>query len=188
VILAAESTVVNAHRTQFIVALGDPTSNSGSNINEWGLWRQDPGPRGVSLEDYTRDIVDNNGVAPSGWTFDGNNWWLEEHGLIMEAPEFPLEAGRYLVTGGRELTTSLTVTNGGRWNLEEGTLYDVTHLPCRSAKYASPEGDCSPLTAKQDDFPVRPGAEMPAVGGCNKQDYAVIFVIRKSTQEEDTLG
>ena len=33
--------------TQFIAALGDPTSDSGSNAKEWGIWTVDPGPRGV---------------------------------------------------------------------------------------------------------------------------------------------
>ena len=37
----------------------------------------------------------------------------------------------------------------------------------------------SPLTANQSDFPVTPGAEMPKVDGCNKLDYAVLFVIGK---------
>jgi len=164
--------------TQFIAALGDPKSSSGANVNEWGLWTLDPGPRGVYLKDYTKKIVTNNGVAPSGWKFDEKDWWVEEHGLIMEAPEFPLEAGRYLVTGGRSVTTPLTVTNDGKWSLEQGELYDVTHLPCRSARY-TPNGDGSPLTANQSNFPVKPGAEMPKVDGCNKLDYAVLFVIGK---------
>lgn len=65
-------------------------------------------------------------TAPAGWTFDKNNWWLEEHGLIMESPYFPLPPGRYLVTGGRLVTTGLTITEDGRWKLDEGTLYDVS--------------------------------------------------------------
>ena len=31
------------------------------------------------------------GVAPAQWKFDNTDWWLEEHGLIMEQPEFPLQ-------------------------------------------------------------------------------------------------
>lgn len=76
------------------------------------------------------------------------------------------------------MTTPLTVTNDGKWSLEQGELYDVTHLPCRSARY-TPNGDGSPLTANQSNFPVKPGAEMPKVDGCNKLDYAVLFVIGK---------
>ena len=102
----------------------------------------------------------------------------------MEAPDFPLSSGRYLVTGGRLVTTVLEVDGKGNWNLEKGSLYDVTHLPCRSARYtpglnvgAKEQG--SPLTAKQSDFPVKPGAEMPKVDGCEKLDYAVLFVIGK---------
>ena len=103
----------------------------------------------------------------------------------MEAPDFPLPAGKYLVTGDREVTTVLTIHPKGkdgtqRWELAEGAkLYDVTHLPCRSARY-TPAGNgavCSPAKARPKDFPVTPGAAMPAVAGCKKQDYAVLFVI-----------
>ena len=65
------------------------------------------------------------------------------------------------------------------WTLGNGArLYDVTHLPCRSARYTPVEADadCSPANADQDQFPVRPGGPMPAVSGCQKQDYAVLFI------------
>ena len=174
--------------TQFIAALGDPQASQGSGASEWGLWGVDPGPRGVWLRDYSRDIVANeNQIAPAGWKFDENDWWLEEHGLIMEAPKFPLKEGRYLVTGGRMVTTGLTIDAGGNWKLDEGaTLYDVTHLPCRSARYTpdpttTAQGEQgSPLTANPRDFPVAPGAIMPSVPGCKKQDYAVLFVVGKA--------
>jgi hypothetical protein len=169
--------------TQYIAALGDPSSSYGSNVSEWGIWKDDPGPKGVFLRDYEKYIKARNSVAPAGWKFDQNDWWLEEHGLIMEAPEFPLASGKYLVTGGRLVTTVLEVDDKGNWKLENGSLFDVTHLPCRSARYtpSSAEGgkQGSPLTAKQSDFPVKPGAEMPKVDGCDKLDYAVIFVIGK---------
>ncbi len=58
------------------------------------------------------------------------------------------------------------------------SIYDVTHLRCRSGRYTpTSNGYCSPASAKKSDFPVRPGAEMPGVGGCNKQDYSVLIVI-----------
>ena len=45
----------------------------------------------------------------------------------------------YLVTGGRFVTTVLTIANQGTtWSLDAkdgATLYDVTHLPCRAARY-----------------------------------------------------
>ena len=171
-------------RTQFIAALGSPDATSGSNAHQWGLWRVDPGPRGVWLNRYDR-LITSDGVAPAGWKFDRSDWWLEEHGLIMESPEFPLSPGQYLVTGDREVTTVLTVhanEAGGlqRWELADGaTIYDVTHLRCRSARYtpATNGALCSPSKASMGDFPVTPGAEMPPVGDCNKQDYAVLFVI-----------
>jgi hypothetical protein len=182
-----------------MAALGDPKATQGSGADEWGLWTVDPGPRGVWLKQYSKEFVDNK--APAGWTFDLDNWWLEEHGyvticlkscsfrellksycsepsLIMEAPVFPLEAGRYLVTGGRMTTTGLTIDGKGNWKLDEGTLYDVTHLPCRSARYKPIAGqNGSPLTANPSDFPVAPGAIMPSVDGCEKLDYAVLFVV-----------
>ena len=121
---------------------------------------QQPGPRGVRLHQY-KQLEAAGGVAPAGWTFDKSEWWLEEHGLIMEKPDFPIPPGRsapppfataaittapvaftttaitfarYAVTGDREVTTTLTVEPGGAWKLDAGTLYDVTHLPCRSAR------------------------------------------------------
>lgn len=173
-------------RTQFIAALGSPHASEGTQSEDgmWGLWVEDPGPRGVFLKDYKKDILQSDNSAPSGWKFDPQNWWLEEHGLIMESPQFPLKEGKYLVTGGRFITTTLTIDKGGRWKLDEGSLYDVTHLPCRSARY-QPSVDHndnagSPLTANPKDFPVAPGAVMPSVQGCNKQDYAVLFVVGKA--------
>ena len=170
--------------TQFIAALGDPKANSGAGAEKWGVWRIDPGPRGVWLKNYDDQLVSSGGKAPDGWKFDPNDWWLEENGLIMEAPDFPLPSGRYLVTGGRSTTAVLKVDAPNsqgvqNWNLEhkKSTLYDVTHLPCRSARYTPNDLLGSPATADLSLFPVKPGAEMPPVRGCDKQDYAVLFLI-----------
>ena len=171
-------------RTQFIAALADPDATSGSNAEEWGLWRLDPGPRGVRLNRY-QQLQEAGGVAPADWQFDNTDWWLGENGLIMEQPDFPLASGEYLVTGDREVVSVLTVhpeagDGSHRWELRDGaTVYDVTHLRCRSARYTPAEGtdSCSPEKAQIREFPVTPGAEMPPVEGCNKQDYAVLFVI-----------
>ena len=167
--------------TQYIAALAAPDATSGDNAETWGWWRQDPGPRGVRLKYYERL---ENGVAPAGWHLDKNAWWLEEHGLLMEAPTFPMPAGQYLVTGDREVTSVLTVqpaVDGKQhWELaDRATLYDVTHLRCRAAVYtpAKAGGSCSPMAAREDDFPVSPGAAMPPVGDCAKQDYQVLIVI-----------
>jgi hypothetical protein len=170
--------------TQFIAALGDPGATSGTNAESWGVWRQDPGPRGVRLENFS-ELKNAGGVTPSQWIFDAKDWWLEEHGLIMEKPDFPLPVGKYLVTGDREVTAVLTIhpkggDGGQRWDLDKGAkLYDVTHLPCRSARYApaTAESSCSPSNAVSKAFPVTPGAAMPPVDGCKKQDYAVLFVV-----------
>ena len=82
---------------QYIAALGDPGATSGNGAQSWGLWSQDPGPRGCKLDHYDQ-LKAAGGVAPSQWKFDAADWWLEEHGLIMEKPSFPLAAGQYLVT------------------------------------------------------------------------------------------
>jgi len=171
---------------QFIAANVDPTtgasaSSSGEGAQQWGIWTKDPGPRGVQLRDYPA-LEKSGGVAPAKWQFDKENWWLEEHGLIMEAPDFPLSPGKYLVTGGRSVTTSLTIEPNGKWSLGNtkagapALLSDVTHLPCRAARYTG----SSPLSAKQSDFPVTPGAAMPPVNGAGKKDYAVLFVVGKA--------
>ena len=168
---------------EYIVALGDPAANSGSGAQLWGLWHQDPGPRGCLLDNYAQ--LKATGIAPAQWKFDSTDWWLEEHGAIMEKPDFPLPPGKYVVTGGREVTTVLTVypkdKNGvQRWELENGAkLYDVTHLPCHAARYTPAESNdlCSPEMAEKTTFPVAPGVSMPSIKGCHKQDYAVLFVI-----------
>lgn len=166
---------------QYIAALAGAGERSGTNAQEWGLWEVDPGPRGVWLS--LAPVLMAAGVAPAGWSFDGADWWLEEHGLIMETPVFGLAAGEYLVTGGREVTSVLTVgapdaTGAQSWALSEGVLGDVTHLACRAANYTPVAGaGCSPAQARSFDFPVGPGEAMPPVGNCAKQDYAVLFVV-----------
>ncbi|MGB7182230.1 MAG: hypothetical protein WBD51_09880, partial [Burkholderiaceae bacterium] len=176
---------------QFIAALGDPGATGGDNAQLWGIWREDPGPRGVSLH-YLHRLTEKNRVTPAGWQFDPNEWWLEENGLVMERPSVPLPPGNYLVTGDRETTAVLTIektkgtgkadTSGPtRWTLHSGAkLHDVTHLGCRSARYTpltAAGSTCSPAQAPVEEFRVDPGAEMPPVPGCQKQDFAVLFVV-----------
>ncbi len=181
---AGDPTKFQRVRTQYIAALGDPGASSGDGAQAWGLWRVDPGPRGVRLKDYER-LASAGGVAPARWQFDAADWWLEENGLIMEAPDFPLPPGKYVVTGNREVMSILTVhpddaDGNRRWALGDGaTLYDVTHLRCRSARYTPAAGNasCSPKNVQQAAFPVTPGAAMPAVENCAKQDYTVLFVV-----------
>eukprot|EP00614_Pseudopedinella_elastica_P034713 CAMPEP_0172623866 /NCGR_PEP_ID=MMETSP1068-20121228/132124_1 /TAXON_ID=35684 /ORGANISM="Pseudopedinella elastica, Strain CCMP716" /LENGTH=162 /DNA_ID=CAMNT_0013432597 /DNA_START=39 /DNA_END=527 /DNA_ORIENTATION=+ len=152
-------------------------ASSGNGAQNWGIWTKDPGPRGVRLERFGA-LEAAGGVAPAGWAFDSGDWWLEEHGLIMEKPEFPVPAARYLLAvlnGPREGSTCvLTVGADGGWALDsDATLYDVTHLPCRSGRYSGG----LPSSANPRDFPVAHGAEMPEVPGCSKVDYAVLFVV-----------
>ena len=161
-------------RTMFIAALGSPDASSGDGAEDWGIWRIDPGPPGVYLSEYDSQIAKRGGVAPSGWRFDPADWWVEEYGRIMDKPDFPIPPGRYIVTGDREVTTVLQIDESGGWKLAKGSLYDVTHLPCRAARYRGG----SPANANLKDFPVTPGAVMPTIDKCDsKQDYAVVFVV-----------
>ena len=181
--------------TQYIAALGPPGASSGSSAQSWGLWSLDPGTRGVKLSSFYQ-LEKAGGVAPARWKFDYTDWWLEEHGLIMEQPKFPLPPGKYRVTGRRKVTTVLTIhpadKNGNmRWELDDhATLYDVTHLRCRSARYTPVAGDrsCSPANVPKTKFPVPPGGVMPKVAGCKKQDYAVLFVIAMAVEELGLWG
>jgi len=176
--------------TQFIAALGDPAAAAGGGAQAWGLWRLDPGPRGVWLRHFEH-LRSAGGFGPGGWQFDQEDWWLDENGLIMEKPKFPVAPGKYLVTGEREVTTVLTIHpkdgNGDqRWELANGAkLFDVTHLPCRSARYSPVAGEnsCSPANARQTEFPVVPGGLMPVVKGCKKKDYAVLLVVGIAVDE-----
>ena len=185
--LAAESkaaTVFKPIPMQFLAALGNPLAGHGTGAESWGLWSLDPGPRGVRLSNFAQ-MVANGGVAPAQWRFDAGSWWLEEHGLVMEQPDAKVLPGRYLVTGDRIVQTTLTVhekdaSGGQAWELGDGAvLYDVTHLRCRSARYTPDKSGkaCTPSSVNQDNFPVDPGAAMPAVSGCEKQDFAVLFVV-----------
>lgn len=179
---AGPATTFKRIPTQFIAALGDPGASSGDGAENWGWWHLDPGPRGVKLKNFD-ELQD--GVAPARWNFDREDWWLEENGLIMEQPRFPLGEGQYIVTGDRETISLLTVhppdaTGNSRWELADGaTLHDVTHLGCRSARYTpvSDGASCSPADAPQSVFPMEPARRMPNVTGCNKQEYAVLFII-----------
>ena len=170
--------------TQYIAALGDKTATSGTGAERWGLWAVDPGPRGVRLSGYEA-LLAAGGIAPAGWNFDAGSWWLEEHGLIMEAPQFPLPPGRYVVTGDREAQAVLTVeaadaTGAQAWSLDSGaTLYDVTHLRCRAARYVPQAGSqsCSPEAVNRNFFPMTLGVPMPMVKDCLQQDYQVLIVI-----------
>ena len=169
---------------EYIVALGDPAANAGTGAQTWGLWHQDPGPRGCLLKDYNTLKV-SGGIAPARWKYDDKDWWLEEHGLIMEKPVFPLPPGKYVVTGGREVTAVLTIQPMGNdgvayWELGGGAkLFDVTHLACHAARYTPAKIDdpCLPTMVQSTTFPVAPEVPMPSVKGCNKQEYAVLFVI-----------
>merc|ERR1719161_1871 len=83
--LAADApTFKDVRPIQFIAAIGDPDASSGTGADKWGLWRDDPGPRGVYLRDYEKKLASRADKAPAGWTFDPSSWWVEEHGLIME--------------------------------------------------------------------------------------------------------
>lgn len=175
--------------TQFIAALGDPDANSGVGAQKWGYWHSDPGKTGVWLRLFSL-LKATGGYAPGNWKFDEKDWWLDENGLIMQKPVFEMDPGKYVVTGEREVTTILTVhekdANGIQaWELADNAkLHDVTHMPCRSARYTplNVDGDCSPANADQSKFKVAPGSIMPDVPGCHRLDYSVLIVVGRIDQ------
>ncbi len=179
---AAAELKVKSIATQYIAALGDASATHGTNAEAWGLWAVDPGPRGVRLTQSSEFLA--KGVAPAGWVYDKADWWVEEFGRIMEKPQFPMPPGRYVVTNGTFTYAILTVqakdaSGHMAWALSDDTkLIHVTHLGCRAGRYR-PEtagGICTPGNAAPEQFPVAPGAAMPPVPGCSKQDYHVLIV------------
>jgi hypothetical protein len=93
------SDIAGRIRTQYIAALGAEGATSGTGAETWGLWKEDPGPIGVWLRLY-QTLQKAGNLAPAGWRFDIDDWWLDENGLIMKAPEFPIPAGQYFITNG----------------------------------------------------------------------------------------
>ena len=95
----------------------------------------------------------------------------------MRPPDERLPNGQYIVTGNREVTTTLKISDGD-WILgNDASLHDVTHLPCRAARYVAIEDNASPQNANLADFPVTPGGAMPPIPGYKKTDYSVVFVL-----------
>ena len=170
-------------RTQYIAALAPADASSGSGAETWGIWRVDPGPIGVWLRLY-QVLRKAGNIAPAGWRFDLDDWWLDENGLIMKAPEFPISPGRYMVTNGEKNASILTIDppdqNGNQnWSLDfDMTIGDVTHGPCRSARYTpvGESGTCTPENADQSLFPLELGRQLPQVKDCNRKIYAVLIV------------
>lgn len=138
----------------------------------------------MRLRDYERIMATESAERPS-W-LDSKDFFLDENAIIMPQPEFPMPPGKYLVTGARSTTTGLTIDAEGNWKLDEGKLFDVTHLPCRAARYrttttAEDSKAGSPMTVRKGDFPVMPGGIMPDVLGTNKEIYSVVFIIGKQS-------
>jgi hypothetical protein len=170
-------------RSQYIAALAPAGATSGTGAQTWGIWRVDPGPIGVWLRFYQLLRKAGN-IAPAGWRFDIDDWWLDENGLIMRAPDFPISPGQYFVTNGEDQISLLTISppdqNGEQaWSLSDGkTIGDVTHGPCRSARYTplGASGSCTPENADLALFPLKPGEEVPEIVHCNRKIYSVLIV------------
>ena len=176
-------TKIRRIQTQYIATLAPAGATSGIGAETWGIWTVDPGPIGVWLRFY-QTLRKAGNIAPSGWRFNVDDWWLDENGLIMKAPNFPISAGQYYVTNGEEHISLLTVKQPdaeGRqaWSLSNNkTIADVTHGPCRSARY-TPEkssGTCSPDDVNRTVFRLKPGEAPPLVRGCNRKQYSVLIV------------
>ncbi|MGB1159834.1 MAG: hypothetical protein ACPG40_01365 [Alphaproteobacteria bacterium] len=175
-------------RSQYIAALGAEDATSGDNAHTWGHWPEDPGPIGVWLRDFEK-LEANGGVGPKGWQFNRDDWWLDENGLLMMSPNFPMPSGRFLVTNAIDNVAMLTVAapdaDGKQsWELSDGrTLNDITHQKCRSARYrpTSEGAVCTPANAQKSAFPLSPGEDPPPVADCDRLVYAVpiIFAVEE---------
>ncbi|MEM6987666.1 MAG: hypothetical protein AAF499_14135 [Pseudomonadota bacterium] len=103
----------------------------------------------------------------------------------MKSPEFPMPAGEYVVSNGVSNISLLRVDEPAAageqsWSLSDSmTIADVTHGPCRSARYRPRQtsGQCSPENAPQTVFPLGPGEQPPSVQYCDRKIYAVLIVI-----------
>lgn len=168
---------------QYIAALADPGATSGTGAETWGLWRVDPGPIGVPLRHYDA-LVEAGNRGPGGWQFDPNDWWLDENGILMKAPSFPMPATQLYITNGEGSFSLLTVEAPdaeGRqaWSLSrDQTIADVTHGPCRAGRYTPIDAakGCSPADVDQSLFPLPIGDASPDVAGCERVQYAVLIV------------
>ena len=87
-------------RPQYIAALAPAGATSGTDAETWGIWRVAPGPIGVWLRFY-KLLRQADNIAPAGWRFNIDDWWLDANGLIMRAPEFPISGGQYYITNGK---------------------------------------------------------------------------------------
>ena len=176
-------TKIRRIQTQYIATTAPAGATSGNGAETWGIWTVDPGPIGVWLRLY-QSLQKAGNIAPSGWKFDINDWWLDENGLIMKSPEFPIPAEQYYVTNGEQHISLLTIEQPDAegkqaWSLsDDKTIGDVTHGPCRSARYTPKTGldTCSPKDANRAVFPLKAGEPPPLVRGCNRKQYAVLIV------------
>ncbi|XDZ65665.1 hypothetical protein AB8880_12195 [Alphaproteobacteria bacterium LSUCC0684] len=102
----------------------------------------------------------------------------------MKAPDFPISPGKYLVTNGEDHASLLTIEQPDKdgkqkWSLSDGkTIGNVTHGPCRSARYTpiGESGTCTPENADLSAFPLKPGEQLPPVSLCNRKIYSVLIV------------
>lgn len=168
--------------SQYIAALADPTATAGNNAETWGWWDRDPGPYGVPLSFYDR-LQQMGGRGPGGWGFDIDDWWLDENGILMEPPKFPMPTGQFYVTNGEGSYALLTVEEADEaghkaWSLDRLAIADVTHGPCRSGRYrpVGEAGTCSPERADREAFPLPLGDQPIEVEGCDMKVYEVLII------------
>ena len=53
--------------TQYIAALAGPGETSGTGAENWGLWRNDPGPIGIHLSEYQAMREAGHKMPAGGW-------------------------------------------------------------------------------------------------------------------------
>ena len=140
-----------------------------------------------ALEDEPTSSVDDLSARSGGPEDAENVEAVVEEEVVAEHEEATFESEEPDVAGATGAADHPKGDDGVQhWELDNGaTLYDVTHLRCRSARYtpATSDNSCSPAKAQMTAFPVAPGGPMPPVEGCNKQDYEVLIVIGMAVDE-----
>ena len=61
-------------------------------VSRWGIWREDPGPRGVHITDWSL-LEMMGGLAPSGWTFDSKVTMILVIMMMMDDYNVDLRTG-----------------------------------------------------------------------------------------------
>ena len=154
---------------------GDMSATSGTNVQNWGHWLEDPGARAVDLRCIRQIAVFG---TPGRWKFKRTDQFIAESGHIIETPH-ALAPGTYLVPY-KGSVARLTTDANSAWKLDDGvTIGNIAEDQCRCARYTGDpmEGACVYWSRY---FPVPPGEPNPAFYDVLVSDYVIIpYILEK---------